>query len=369
MPPELPGKHSEFGSPIDSLDSPDFDQLCETLRQWAPRWRTKEDWPGEALRLCGQEGVYRWFAPREFGGLQWNSVDRTRGYLRLAEADLLVTFVITQFMGAVRRIVGSENRPLNPVMVEKLLSGETFATVGISHLTTSGRHLKTPPMRVGLKNGKYVFDGLAPWVTGGCHADWLVVGGVMDNGDEVLAAVPGSLPGIEAQSGADLIALSASGTDKVHFRNVAVDARFLISGPCPNVMSTGVGGSAGGLQTSTLALGLSRAAVKYLIDESETRDDLGQASLQLKNEIDDLEDRLLRAADGDETCNTNEIRAEANRLVMRCTQAAMTAAKGAGFLSNHPVGSWACQALFFLVWSCPQPIAQAHLCQLAGITE
>jgi alkylation response protein AidB-like acyl-CoA dehydrogenase len=52
-------------------------------------------------------------------------------------------------------------------------------------------------------------------------------------------------------------------------------------------------------------------------------------------------------------------------MVLRATQAAMTAAKGAGYVEGHPVGRWCREALFFLVWSCPAPIAQAHLCEFA----
>jgi hypothetical protein len=25
--------------------------------------------------------------------------------------------------------------------------------------------------------------------------------------------------------------------------------------------------------------------------------------------------------------------------------------------------------MFFLVWSCPQPVSAAHLCELAGLTD
>ena len=65
--------------------------------------------------------------------------------------------------------------------------------------------------------------------------------------------------------------------------------------------------------------------------------------------------------------NTGELRANANSLVMRCTQAAMIAAKGAGFVKGHPVGRWCSEALFFLVWSCPQTVAEANLCQLTEV--
>ena len=60
------------------------------------------------------------------------------------------------------------------------------------------------------------------------------------------------------------------------------------------------------------------------------------------------------------------LRARANSLVVRATQAALTASKGTGFLLSHPAQRWARQALFFLVWSCPRPAAQATLDFLAG---
>jgi alkylation response protein AidB-like acyl-CoA dehydrogenase len=132
-------------------------------------------------------------------------------------------------------------------------------------------------------------------------------------------------------------------------------------------MKSGVGAGTGGLQTSTLAVGLSRSAVRYLAQESAGREDLRQATNELSGEVDRMESWLLRAADGDTGCDAASIRGAANRLVLRSTQAALTAAKGAGYIDSHPVGRWCREALFFLVWSCPQPIAQAYLCELAGI--
>jgi hypothetical protein len=61
-----------------------------------------------------------------------------------------------------------------------------------------------------------------------------------------------------------------------------------------------------------------------------------------------------------------ELRAKANALVLRATQAALTACKGAGFVHPHPAQRWARQALFFLVWSCPRPAAEATLGYLVG---
>jgi hypothetical protein len=61
------------------------------------------------------------------------------------------------------------------------------------------------------------------------------------------------------------------------------------------------------------------------------------------------------------------IRTAANAMVLRATQAYLTARKGTGFLRSEPAQRWARQALFFLVWSCPAPIAQAAIRDLAGL--
>src|SRR5207247_7822569 len=59
-----------------------------------------------------------------------------------------------------------------------------------------------------------------------------------------------------------------------------------------------------------------------------------------------------------------QLRGRANRLVLRTTQTALTASKGAGFVHPHPAQRWARQALFFLVWSCPRPATEATLAYL-----
>ncbi len=356
-------------APVRFPDDPSLDPLCQSLAELSSGRQRVDAWPAKALRMCGQAGVYRWFLPESAGGYGWSESDQTRGYLRLAEADLTTTFVITQYMGAIRRIAGSDNQSVAGQWLQRLVSGEAFTTVGISHLTTSRRHLAKPALLATESDDGFVLDGLSPWVTGVPHADIYVVGATFADGREILVAVPRDVPGIEAGKGAELVALTASCTDRLDFHQVRIDRSMVLAGPVENVMQTGVGAGTGGLQTSTLAVGLARAAVNYLADEADRREDLRAACSQLTAELDQLQSLLLRAAEGDASCDASDIRGEANRLVLRATQAAMTAAKGAGYLEGHPVGRWCREALFFLVWSCPQPIAQAHLCELAGIAS
>tara|TARA_R110002049_G_scaffold47902_2_gene138474 strand:+ start:1723 stop:2847 length:1125 start_codon:yes stop_codon:yes gene_type:complete len=373
----MPG-HS---SAVTTIDDPSLDELCSRLREQSARADRVEDWPARSLQLCADAGVYRWFLDAESGGFGWDEIDRTRGYLRLSAADLTTTFVITQYMGAIRRIVSSDNPQAAQRWLQPLLDGKAFGTVGISHLTTSRRHLAKPVMRVTeLGDGRYQLDGMAPWVTGAPHADVIVIGGATDDGREILAAVPtasadtslanptaGSAPRLVTGPGIDLVALSASCTDRVTLTEFIVEPSMLLAGPVANVMSSGIGARTGGLQTSTLAIGLSRAAVDYLQEEATKREELRDAATELCSEVDQIETELIRAAGGDASCDASELRGRANRLALRSTQAALTAAKGAGYVTGHPVGRWCQQALFFLVWSCPQPVAQAHLCELAGL--
>ncbi len=361
---------SPVGRPIESPIDESLQSLCDWLALHAGRWQSPADWPAEALTACAQAGVFRWFLPASSGGLGWSEVDQTKGYLRLAAADLTTTFIITQFVGACRRMAGSENAAPALRWLPPLLSGQAFATVGISHLTTSRRHLSKPVLSVvaDAERGGYRMTGMAPWVTGAAHADVLVLAGTLEDGRELLAAVPADRAGIECHSGAELVALSASCTDRVTLQDVHVGAEMVLAGPMAEVMRSGTGARTGGLQTSTLAVGLSRASVNYLAAEAVQRTDLGAAAETLSAQTDALQDQLLRAAAGD-SCDLGQLRGDANRLVLRTTQAAMTAAKGAGFVQGHPVGRWCREALFFLVWSCPQPVASAHLCELAGIAS
>jgi alkylation response protein AidB-like acyl-CoA dehydrogenase len=133
-------------------------------------------------------------------------------------------------------------------------------------------------------------------------------------------------------------------------------------------MASGAGGT-GGLQTSALAIGLSWAATAYLEKEAAQRPDLRVAAAGLRKECESVEGDLLSLSAGQGECTPISVRAQANSLALRATQAALSAAKGTGFIAGHPVGRWCREALFFLVWSCPQPVMAANLCEFAGLSD
>ncbi|HYO24741.1 MAG TPA: acyl-CoA dehydrogenase, partial [Lacipirellulaceae bacterium] len=158
-------------------------------------------------------------------------------------------------------------------------------------------------------------------------------------------------------------------TGELRCEDVAVPDEGVIAGPVENVLASGAGAGTAGLQTSTLALGLARSALDFLVAETARRPELEAPYAALEADYARQTEALLAAARGEPRCSNDELRREANSLVLRATQATLAAAKGAGFVAGHPAGRWCREALFFLVWSCPAPVLQANLCELAGILE
>lgn len=348
-------------------------ELCDRLREMALDLDREPHWPGEQLRLCGEAGVFEWFIEPQWGGAGWSDEDVVRGYYALAAACVTTTFIITQRTGACRRIAGCENKWLKERLLPRLARGEGFATVGISHLTTSRQHLGKPALAAVAIPGGFRLNGMSPWVTGGAAADVIVLAATMvDEGEEdrqLLMAVPTDLAGVSVAEPLDLVGVTASSTGPVHLTDVEVPEKWVIAGPVRHVMASGVGASTGGYETSTLAIGLAKAAIDFLNDEATRRADLQQPAAALEAEQQALFEELLAVARGESNISKESVRQRANSLVLRSTQASLAAAKGSGYVVGHPAGRWCREALFFLVWSCPQPVAAANLCELAGILD
>lgn len=359
---------------ITSPDHPALAELCEKLAAQSRETDLSGQWPAEQLRLCGEYGVFEWFIEPEWGGRQWDQESVVRGYLELSRACLTTTFIITQRTGACRRIATCDNFELKSALLPDLATGKRFATVGISHLTTSRQHVRTPVLQARRLDGGYQFDGYSPWVTGACHAQHVVTGAVLMDADQptneqLLVALPTELRGVSTPDPAQLIAVSASDTGEVRCDNVFVADEWVIAGPVENVMSLGSGAGTGGHQTSTLALGLSRAALDYIASEADKRTGLTDPLEAMEADYQDVLKTLFAVIHGEPDCSTEQLRQRANSLALRSTQAALVTAKGAGYMLGHPVGRWCREALFFLIWSCPQPVVSANLCELAGIAH
>ena len=347
-----------------------MNELHKQLSELSGELDANQQWPALQFDLLAQAGVLGWVIPPEYGGNPVSERELLSGYVALASACLATTFVLTQRNGACQRIAASPNERLKTDLLPRLARGELFATVGISHLTTSRQHLRLPAVEVTEEREDLRFHGEVPWVTGAAHADFLVTGGTLGDGRQVLAAIPATLPGIDIAPPVRLLALGASHTSSVRFENVIVGRQFLIAGPVEQVMRQGSAGT-GSLGTSALAVGLSRAALERLAAEAALRPDLAPILQPLIDEGTALESTIFRAVEagsgtGDPALSNEAIRTRANSLALRSTQALLAASKGAGFVSGHFAERAVREAMFFLVWSCPQPVVAAALRELAG---
>lgn len=352
------------------LAGSEFAALCERLSQNSSLVEQSHS-TASSLSLCAEAGVFAWFVPKEFGGWGWDQTQITAGYLALSRACLTTTFVITQRVSAVQRILAAPNSSLRQSLLPRLLDGQKMVSIGISHLTTSRQHQAapalsaTPIINSAGDTVSWKLQGIAPWVTAAPICDYLVIGATCPDQSQILAVVDTKLSGVGVEPGFDLLALSASQTGAVTFDAVQINAADVLAGPLPQVLKAIASGTTGGLQTSTLAIGLASAAVDFIAKETIHREMIASPHQDLAQQVDQLRQQLMLATRGEAKLSHETLRTEANSLVLRATQAALIVAKGAGYVSGHPCGRWCREALFFLVWSCPQEVQMNNLCQLS----
>lgn len=340
--------------------------LVDELAKHADHADANLAWPGASWEALRQAGGLRWSIPVGFGGDGLQGLELLARYRDLAGACLTTCFILSQRDAACRRLLGSSNASLCQRLLPALALGETFATVGLSQLTTARQHTG-PPFTARLEAGDLILDGVIPWVTGAAQAQHVVVGAVLDDGRQVLAVLPTDLPGVHVDAPLELMAMRGSMTVEVRCERVKLGPDWLLAGPTERVLETGRGG-AGGLETSCLALGLVSATLDYLQHEAEARPPLMPVAQQLRSRLDRSWQELERVASGSAApAAATTLRGRANLLALHATQAALTAGKGTAFVRPHPAQRWARQALFFLVWSCPWPAASAMLDSLADV--
>ena len=169
--------------------------LLKELSGLAESLETSGAWPSEQMRLLAAHGVTGWAIPREFGGSGVDSRELTIGYERLTRGCLTTTFILTQMNAAVSRIVATGTTAIQKKLLPAIAAGDLHVTVGISHLSTSRQHLSQPAVVVEQTNEGFLLDGSVPWVTGAKFADYIITGGTLGDGRQVLLALPRPTPG------------------------------------------------------------------------------------------------------------------------------------------------------------------------------
>ena len=346
-----------------------FQTLVRTLRE-IPEPDSADLWPTAQLELLAETGGNRWNIPIEFGGEGADGSEMLEVYRELAGGSLLTTFILTQRNAACQRIETSANVAAKSLLLPALCSGELFATVGISHLTTSRQHLSSPQVVVvpDKSSQGMRLTGSVPWATGVMAADILVTGGTLADGRQILVAIPTSRQGILVHPPVALMGLSSSQTSIVDLHDVLVSQHEILHGPIDRVMSSGAGGGAGSLGTSAVAIGTAQGTLRMFREEVDRRPELAEFVEPMQDEATQLTQMLRASSNSGSDSNApsaEEIRQRANSLALRSAQAWLAATKGAGYAAGHPAERAVRESMFFLVWSCPQQVLAGNLRELS----
>jgi butyryl-CoA dehydrogenase len=303
-----------------------------------------------------RRGILARFVPADCGGTGADEVVLVTTLAALATTCLTTALAVSQWAAAVR-LIAAGPADVRAALLPPLARGDCFTTVGISQLTTSRRHLGRPAVAADRAAEGWRLDGVCPWVTGADACESMVTGAATADGGQVFFVVPTTAAGVVIEPPLAMLALAGSRTSVVRLDGVQ-PAHAL----APHERNTT---RTGGLATTALALGSARAAVAVVRTEADRRESLAPIAARLDSELRDLLGRLEHAAGaGIATDGRDSLRAAATDLVLRAGQAALAASKGAGFVAGHPAERLVRESLFFLVWSCPQAVTDALLCDM-----
>jgi len=362
-----------MSQPLKKLEWTEYDEdagliatLCDRLADEDTRADLAPTWPETLWSLLRDAGVPRWSLPSEYGGAATSRRLLVQRYAQLAAGSLTAVFILSQHDAAVRRLVAAKNDSSDR-WLHAVGQGRAFVTVGISHLTTSRR---SGVKAAEIAPGRFRLDGAMPWVTAAAPAHLFVTGATLEDGKQMFIALPADRPGIVVRPSFLLAALQASCTAEVVLDGVHVDNSDLLAGPAADLSSQPGAVGTAGLETSALALGQARAALDAIIELAPESGELTEpAELLCDHWRSSWEGLMTLASGAPDTGAASRLRTQANSLVLRATQAYLTASKGSGFLLSAPAQRWARQALFFLVWSCPTAVAHAAIRDLAGLCQ
>lgn len=288
-------------------------------------------------------------------------------YCSVAYRSLTDAFILTQRQAAMRRIETSPN-PVSQSLISKHSGGDRWISVGISHLTTSRQHISQPVVTAKAQGAGWSISGTVPWVTAAAECEALVIAACdwENHSDQYLFYLPMGSQLIKCQPRMELMALTPSDTCEVRLDGIELTSNQLLHGPCENVLSVSQSGGAGGLQTTALALGLSACVIDRIDEKSRTIESLAVFNQHFSKRWEQIFDQMILASETqDKSVDAAKLRKEANDLSLRVAQAFLAIEKGTGYLADSDASRWVREAMFFLVWSCPQAIANEHLCDLS----
>jgi alkylation response protein AidB-like acyl-CoA dehydrogenase len=298
------------------------------------------NWPEQELQQHAD--AMRWAMPREFGGDELPPLELHLRYEQLARKSLGLALILTQRDSAVGILAAARHQEI----LTQVRYG-AFVTVGIAQLTTS-RQGQTPAMTF----KDHHLTGVVPWATGAAKARYIITGASSDAG-QVLVALPATADGVTIDPPMPLVALGETWTSSIRCQNVRLVPDLLLLGPAPNVLS--LRGKSVPIPQAFLALGHCRGALDLIAEHDSDR--ARSLHARFSAQLEALHARVVAMCQSDaDVAPVPLLRGQCNDLALRITHAAVALYKGTALLVPHPAQRLAREAMFLLVWSCPDPV-------------
>jgi alkylation response protein AidB-like acyl-CoA dehydrogenase len=338
---------------VHEIESTDLTELLRGIRSRAGPFDQNGQWPAQDLDVLSHAGAMRWAIPAEFGGEDLSGIELHFRYEAVASASLATALVLTQRDSAVGMISASQNAALREELLPSLARNTIFATVGIAQLTTS-RQQGEPALVASKVAGGYRINGVIPWSSGADRSAYVIAGAAVGP-LQILFSLPTNREGVTVESPLPLVALSASHTGAIRCDDVLIDDHLLLAGPAENVLA----GRKKSLPIgqSFLALGLARGALDLIAEHDSALARSTQS--RFEDQLRALRADVLNFCDPTHSSPPEDgprLRGACNELALRIAHSSVALYKGTGLLAGHPAQRHAREALFLLVWSCPNPV-------------
>jgi alkylation response protein AidB-like acyl-CoA dehydrogenase len=356
-----------------------LDTILDAARQHAVEIDRCGDWPGPDLNALAGAGASRWVIPADAGGDGLSPLELYQRYERIAAASLTLALVLSQRDSAVALINACAGFALRGKLLAALRDNTVFTTVGIAQLTTS-RQGGRPALRATPEAGGWRLDGVIPWATGAAQSEFVVAGAATGDGNQLLFLLPtgktvadpvlaealGNSSGVKADPPLPLVALRASWTGQVHCNGALIPASLVLRGPEPKVLGNRQYSLP--LGQAFLAMGLCRGGLDLIAGHKSpaAARSLGRLDGQLTRLRREVLDLSVPGMEADATIAAPGLRGQCNDLAVRITHAAVALYKGTALLDTHPAQRLAREAMFLLVWSCPDPVIDCTVDVLSG---
>lgn len=341
--------------PIPYMGPTDLPAVLDFLRRTAGEVEEEFRWPYLQLSALEQAGAMRWAVPAAYGGEDVPALELHRRYESIARASLTCALILTQRDSAVGLIDGAAGAAKRETILNRLAKNENFVTVGIAQLTTS-RQGGPPALRAKKVNGGWTLDGVIPWCTGAAVAQFIVAGAALGDGQQILFLLQCHAAGVTTADAMPLVALRSSLTTSLTLKNVMLEERWVLRGPTDRALARR--GKSLDLGQAFLATGLCLAGLDLIGEHrseraTEVRQRFEERLEPLRREIVELSQPGKEGAAAEAAAR---VRGACNDLSLRITHAAVALYKGTALLADHPAQRLAREAMFLLVWSCPNPV-------------